>query len=154
VAQREFEETQKLLEIGGQPDSETKLKNLKVVTPLITVMGVQRKTMYGTVQGPTIVSESSSKQILHYADAHERASDKDVVNAGIYYISTEIYREFDEEHPIIIFEEDKAEQEGAEGNSTPFDQNNNEFDIEMTNLEEDYFNIESPEKKYRQGQGR
>ena len=145
-----------MLEIGGQPDSETKLKNLKLVTPLITVMGVQRKTMYGTVQGPTIVSESSSKQILHYADAHERASDKDVVNAGIYYISTEIYREFDEEHPIIIFEEDKAEQEGGEGAMTPFDHqnNNNEFDIEMTNLEEDYFNIESPEKKFRHGQGR
>ena len=75
------------------------------MNPLITVMGVQRKSDYGTVQGPTIISEPLSNQILHYADAHEKHSDLDVVNAGVYYISTEIYSEFQDEQQIIVEEE-------------------------------------------------
>ena len=46
------------------------------------------------MQGPTIISDAQTSQILHYADAHEKASDNDIVNAGIYYISTAIYEEF------------------------------------------------------------
>ena len=58
---------------------------------MITLMGVKRKSDYGVVQGPTIISDAITSQILHYADAHEKHSDHDIVNAGIYYISTEIY---------------------------------------------------------------
>ena len=65
-----------------------------MVNPLITLMGVRRKSDYGTVQGPTIISDAVKSQILHYADAHEKHSDSDIVNAGIYFISTEIYSEF------------------------------------------------------------
>ena len=46
------------------------------------------------MQGPTIISDATTSQILHYADTHEKHSDNDTVNAGIYYISTEIYQEF------------------------------------------------------------
>ena len=61
---------------------------------MITVMGVRRKSDYGTVQGPTIISDAMTSLVLHYADAHEKHADQDIVNAGIYYISTEIYSEF------------------------------------------------------------
>lgn len=96
--------------------------------------------------GPTIIVDQTS-QILHYADTHEKASDTDTVNAGIYYISTEIYQEYKEEQKIIVEEEKASMLLDPEGNpSAAFD--NFEFDIEMTNLEEDYC-VLSPQKRLR-----
>ena len=117
--------------------------------PLITVMGVKRKNDYGEVQGPTIISDPLSSQILHYADAHEKASDNDVVNAGIYYISTKIYDEF-EGAPNISIEEEKLFDDGeGVGGTNNFVIDTVDFDIEMTNLEEDYCLLPSPEKAAR-----
>ena len=96
------------MERNEDPTVAERLPKLKLVEPLVTVMGVTRKNDYGEVQGPTIVSHATSSEILHYTDAHERASNNDVVNAGIYYISTQIYNEFDKEHPITVFDVDHS----------------------------------------------
>ena len=67
--------------------------------PLITIVGVKRKNDYGEVQGPSIVCDAQTSQVLHYTDTHADlvASDNDTVNAGIYLISTKIYSEFQSE---------------------------------------------------------
>ena len=39
----------------------------------------------------------STKQILHYRESEKEEGNDDVVNAGIYYISTEIFKEFEKE---------------------------------------------------------
>ena len=91
AANKEFLETQEMLQLSGQPDSGVQLAKLQKVNPLITVMGVKRRNHYGDVLGPTIISDALSGQILHYGDAHEKQNDLDIVNAGIYYISTGIF---------------------------------------------------------------
>ena len=116
------------------PAAAMHLPKLKLVEPLVTVMGVTRKSDYGEVQGPTIVSHATSSEILHYADAHERASNNDVVNAGIYYISTQIYKEFDKEHPITVFDIDHSGKDTfGEGNPVGYEISDG-FDIEMASL--------------------
>ena len=56
-AETAFLERKKFLELDGGEASLNKLKKLKVVRPLMTLMGVQRQNRCGTVQGGTFVIE-------------------------------------------------------------------------------------------------
>ena len=69
-----------------------------------------------------------------------------MINAGVYYISTKIYDEF-EGAPNISIEEEKIGLDDIEGNNVQVA--NDMFDVEMTNLEEDYVLMPSPEKAAR-----
>jgi len=60
-------------------------------------MGVPRENRFGEVHGATIVSESSTSEILHYTDDPDNSNGSDTVNAGIYLISVKIYEEFEGE---------------------------------------------------------
>lgn len=154
-AKQFYEETKKELEEDKESNEAAEmLKKLTLVKPLITVMGVTRKNDYGEVQGPTIVSHSSSNEILHYADNHERASQNDVINGGIYYISTEIYSEFEKEHPNIVIEEDRgAASDFADAMVDPSVYGiprEETFDIEMASLNEDFNVMDmSPARRHR-----
>ena len=64
-------------------------------------MGVKRKQPYEVVQGGTLVIDKESCQLKHYGDEQEKVSDDDLVNAGIYYISTNIYKEFEKQQQVV-----------------------------------------------------
>ena len=53
--------------------------------------------------------------MLHLFDAHEKAQNNDLVNAGVYFISTQIYQEFDKVHAITLFDVDRLGQDSAAG---------------------------------------
>ena len=89
------------MEHDGNPESEAQLKKLKLVRPLVTIMGVPRKLPYGVVQGGTLVIDQDSQQLKHYGDDQEKVSDDDLVNGGIYYISTNIYKEFERQQQVV-----------------------------------------------------
>lgn len=93
------------------------------------MMGVKRRNDYGTVSGPVIISDKDTEQILHYSDVQEKPSDNDIVNAGIYYISTQIYQEFEAKQAMLA-EEEKMAQNDVEGAKPEED----EFDIETADL--------------------
>mmetsp|Transcript_33336 Transcript_33336/g.43900 ORF Transcript_33336/g.43900 Transcript_33336/m.43900 type:complete len:175 (-) Transcript_33336:773-1297(-) len=150
-AKQSYDDAKKQLEEEKESaEAAERLRQLKHVKPLITVMGVTRKNDYGEVQGPTIVSHSGSSEILHYADAHERASNNDVINAGIYYISTDIYSEFEKEHPQICIEEDlRGMQDFSEAVDPGVYGIQDNFEIEMASLSEDFYNVDSSPTRRR-----
>jgi len=61
------------------------------------------------------VSHATTSEVLHLFDAHEKAQNNDLVNAGVYFISTQIYQEFDKVHAITLFDVDRLGQDSAAG---------------------------------------
>lgn len=61
------------------------------------------------VQGGTFVMDIDTKQILHYRESEQEERNDDIVNGGIYFISTEIFREFEKESKEVEEEQKVVE---------------------------------------------
>ena len=50
-----------------------------------------------------------TKQILHYRESEQEERNDDIVNGGIYFISTEIFKEFEKESKEVEEEQKVVE---------------------------------------------